>query len=112
MTLDKLKSKLLEDKNFRKEYGRYDLTFEISELVLDMRLSAGLTQKQLAKRAKTKQSAISRIENGSSLPSLSFLQRLAHASGGEIFVQFFPLLKRNLCNINKRSVNPSRTLNK
>ncbi len=44
-----------------------------------LRILRGLTQAQLAKKVGTKQPSIARLENGSSLPSISFLTKLADA---------------------------------
>ncbi|MEX1052074.1 MAG: helix-turn-helix transcriptional regulator [Patescibacteria group bacterium] len=52
----------------------------------DLRGRAGLTQKVLAELLKTRQSAISRFENGHGVPSVSFLQRYARAVGGKISI--------------------------
>jgi DNA-binding XRE family transcriptional regulator len=46
-------------------------------------------QKELAEKVGTKQSAISRLENGSYNPSIEFLSKIAHALGKEIQVKFF-----------------------
>lgn len=45
------------------------------------RLAAGLTQQELAQRVGTKQSVISRVEAGRSMPSISFIERCAKATG-------------------------------
>jgi transcriptional regulator with XRE-family HTH domain len=47
-------------------------------------------QAQLAKMVGTRQPSIARLENGNSLPSLSFLQRLAAALGAKIEVRLIP----------------------
>lgn len=77
MNIEKYKQKLLKDKEFRKECESYDLSFEISNIVLEARLIKGLTQSELAKRVGTKQESIARLENGQNLPSLSFLDKVA-----------------------------------
>jgi transcriptional regulator with XRE-family HTH domain len=52
-----------------------------SELVRSARLAAGLSQRALARRARTSQSAIARYESGSATPSWGTVQRLAAACG-------------------------------
>lgn len=82
MSLNKIKEKLLKNDNFRKEYYRSDyLAARVADMVQAARLSQGLTQADLAKKLKTKQSAISRLESGMSSPSLSFLEKIAFALG-------------------------------
>jgi transcriptional regulator with XRE-family HTH domain len=46
-----------------------------------MRLAAGLSQRDLARRAETSQPAIARYERGVATPSWGTLQRLAAACG-------------------------------
>src|SRR3989338_7870389 len=80
MKLKNFKRKLLEEnKSFKKEYFSYDLAFEIGQMVQKERVARGLTQGQLANVVGTKQPSIARVENGKVLPSLRFLQKLAHA---------------------------------
>jgi transcriptional regulator with XRE-family HTH domain len=50
-------------------------------LVHELRLSAGLSQRALARRAGTSQPAIARYERGVATPSWETLQRLATACG-------------------------------
>ena len=86
MNIDELKKNLLEDESFKREYEKYDLAFEISQMVIEARIIKGITQKKLASLIGTKQSSISRLENGSFLPSLSFLERIAKALKSKIRV--------------------------
>lgn len=80
MKFETFKKELLKDGKFRKEYYRKDdLAFEISEMIIKARIKRGMTQKELAKKVKTKQSSIARLENGNSLPSIKFLQKIAKA---------------------------------
>lgn len=56
-----------------------DLGYQVGKRVELARLLKGLTQAELARRVSTRQSSISRIESGVSLPSLSFLVKIADA---------------------------------
>jgi transcriptional regulator with XRE-family HTH domain len=47
----------------------------------------GLTQTQLAELVGTRQPSIARLENGSSLPSISFLQKVAAALDARVEVR-------------------------
>jgi transcriptional regulator with XRE-family HTH domain len=55
-----------------------------SRLVRDARSRAGLTQRGLAERARTAQSVIARIEQGSTSPTWDTLARLLAAAGFEL----------------------------
>jgi transcriptional regulator with XRE-family HTH domain len=55
-----------------------------------LRIQRGLTQAQLAKMVGTRQPSIARLENGSSVPSLSFLERIAGALDAVIELRFVP----------------------
>ena len=79
MTLQELKQKLLQNSEFKQEYERYDLSFEIGQMVLEARMIKGITQEKLATLMKTKQSGIARLESGKNLPSLTFLEKVANA---------------------------------
>lgn len=79
MNLKQYLKKIKQEKKFKAEYEKYDLAFEIGEMVYKARLMKGLTQQKLAKLVGTKQPSIARLENGSQLPSLKFLQKIARA---------------------------------
>ena len=57
---------------------------EIGQLVTDARLRAGLSQRELAERAGTSQSAVARIEAGAVSPSLETVRRLVSACGFDL----------------------------
>lgn len=87
MKYSEVRDKLLEKPGFREEYERYDLAFEIAQLVIELRLKHGITQEELATKIGTKQTAIARLENGNGLPSLSFLNKIAKALGEQLEVR-------------------------
>lgn len=58
-----------------------------SSLLREARLRAGLTQRQLARRARTAQSVIARIESGVVTPGWDTLGRLLRAAGFVLDVQ-------------------------
>jgi DNA-binding XRE family transcriptional regulator len=55
--------------------------------VARLRILRGWTQAQLAEMVGTRQPSIARLENGSSVPSLSFLQKIATALNAKIEVR-------------------------
>jgi transcriptional regulator with XRE-family HTH domain len=60
----------------------------------DLREKRGLTQKELAERLGTTQSAIARLEAGNIAPSLPTLDKVAAALGVELVVSFVDLNER------------------
>lgn len=60
----------------------------VGPIVERLRLEAGLTQAELARRIGTTQAAISKIETGRSVPGLELLDRLATALGRSIALTF------------------------
>ncbi|MBI2315174.1 helix-turn-helix transcriptional regulator [Candidatus Daviesbacteria bacterium] len=79
---------LMRDPEVRKAWEETRLEYEIAKALILARAKKSLTQAQLAKKLKTKQSVISRVESGKSTPSLSFLKRLASVLGTSLSVQF------------------------
>ena len=61
------------------------------ELLREARLRHGLTQKQLAIRARTSQAAISRIERDVVSPSVEMLARLLDLLGEELVLEASPV---------------------
>lgn len=59
-------------------------------LVLEMRLSGKLSQRELARLAQTSQPAVARYERGVATPSWETLQRLAEACGQQLRLRAEP----------------------
>ena len=59
-------------------------------IVQEARRRAGLTQRELAARAHTSQSAIARIERGRQVPSIETLQRILRACDLELRLRIVP----------------------
>ena len=79
-----LKTNLLKENSIRKHYEELGPEFAVVELMIQKRLSRGLSQGALAKKVGTKQSAISRFESGSYNPTLGFLRKIANALDARI----------------------------
>ena len=63
--------------------------FEIAKEMIKLRLQAGLTQNELAKKAHTSQPAIARLESGSYRNvNMNFLRKVSHALGVEPHISF------------------------
>ena len=77
MNLDQFEKKV--NKNNKKL--KRDFRFEVANLITEARYHYKITQAQLAKKMGTQQPSIARMESGSALPSLSFLERLADSIG-------------------------------
>jgi transcriptional regulator with XRE-family HTH domain len=95
MNLKEYKREALLNPAYKKEYEKYDLAFEIGQMVIDARIAKGLTQAKLAKLADTKQPSIARLENGERLPSLSFLEKIAKALDTQLLAPKFAFLEEN-----------------
>lgn len=81
---DDILKESLKDPEFKKEYDALEIEYSIIAQVIKKRLDRGLSQKQLADKMGTKQSAISRLEGGNSNPSVAFLEKVSKALGGKL----------------------------
>ena len=80
----------LRKKNSKKFANTFDLgynEFKIGAILKLAREESGLTQEEVARKLKTKKTAISRIENHAEDIKLSTIERFAHAVGKEIKLQ-------------------------
>jgi ribosome-binding protein aMBF1 (putative translation factor) len=93
MSVKDLKKELFKDKSFKKYFKKNELSHEIAVSVMEARISKGMSQEDLAKKAKTKQPSIARLEKGSYLPSLRFLEKIAKALGTELIPPKFKFLE-------------------
>ncbi len=74
----------LKDAAFREAAKELEPGYQVARL----RMLRGLTQAQLAEMVGTRQPSIARLENGSSIPSITFLNRVAAALNAKIEVKF------------------------
>jgi ribosome-binding protein aMBF1 (putative translation factor) len=84
----KVKKELLSDPEVKKEYDRLAPEYAVISQLIEIRAKKGLTQKALAKKLGTKQSAIARLESGNGNPTLLFLQKTAKALGRKLTISF------------------------
>lgn len=70
---------LMQNPAYLKEVSKIDIAFEVAQMIKEARLLKGYSQQKLAELVGTKQTSISRVENGSYLPSLQFLVKIAKA---------------------------------
>ena len=73
------RKRILTDPKVKEAYDAMGPEFEVVEQIVKARIERGITQKELARKMRTTQSAISRLESGSANPSLAFLKKLAEA---------------------------------
>lgn len=85
-----LHKRWMEDPEYRKAHDELSPEFGLARAVIQARVSAGLTQQQLAERMSTTQSVIARIESGRAKPSTQTLERLAAATGTGMRIEFEP----------------------
>ena len=86
-----LHKKWMKDPEFRREYDALEEEFALILEVAKARQRAGLSQAELAKRMKTTQSTIARLESGRGLPSTRTLGRFAKATGHRLRISFEPV---------------------
>lgn len=89
--LKDLHKKWMKDPDYRREYDALEEEFELILEVAKARRRAGLSQEELARRMKTTQSTIARLESGRGLPSTRTLRRFAKAIGHRLKISFEPL---------------------
>ena len=85
--IDEIKAKLLKDDEFKEEYDKLKPRYEVISQIIEARKTMHITQEELAKKAGTRKSNISRLESGSYNPSLDFLIKIAKSLGKEIHVE-------------------------
>jgi len=89
-TLKDLKRKLLANPDVRAEYDALKLEEQLAARLTQLRVAAGLSQAELARRMGAKQAAIARVESGRHLPGIETLQGYAKATGRRLVVDFVP----------------------
>ncbi len=78
----------LKNPKFKKEWEKSETEYQLAREIIRKRLAQKISQRALAKKLKTSQAAISRIESMNGNPSLSFLKRLASALNSKLVLGF------------------------
>lgn len=86
--LQKYREKQMNDPEFRGEYEGMRSEFELTRALIAARTSQHLTQKELSQRSGVRQSNISRIESGTTSPTVATLQALAAGMGKRLVISF------------------------
>lgn len=81
-----LRKELLRNKKVAKEYKELVPHYRLVSQLIEARIKKGLTQKGLADKIGVKQSAIARVESGTSNPTLAFLEKITRATGSELII--------------------------
>ena len=78
----------MQDPEFADAYEALRPEYEAIRAVITARTESHMTQKQLAEKTGIRQSNISRIENGSSSPTVETLARIAAGMGKRLKIDF------------------------
>lgn len=84
---DVIKSQLMKDEEFKEEYDKLKPRYDIISQIIEARKAMHMTQEELALRAGTQKSNISRLESGAYNPSLDFLIKIARSLGKEVHIE-------------------------
>lgn len=78
----------LKNPEFRKAWQESEPEYILACKLIENRLKNKMSQRVLAKKVKTTQAVISRIETMNANPSLSLLKRIAAVLGTKLTLQF------------------------
>jgi len=92
--VDDLHKDWMKDSRYRREYRAIEEEFSVTAAMIEARSRAGMTQEQVARRMKTTQAVIARLEGGGSKPSTRTLERYAKATGSRLRISFEPAAAR------------------
>lgn len=81
LTLEEHLKEELRDPKFRKVWEASEADYQIARQMIKARLEKKISQRELAKRAKTTQARICELEGQNANPSLATLKRISSALG-------------------------------
>jgi ribosome-binding protein aMBF1 (putative translation factor) len=84
----------MKEPDYRREYDLLEEEFALAAAVAKARRRAGLSQAELARRMKTTQSTVARLESGRGRPSTRTLTRFAKATGHRLKISFEPMREK------------------
>lgn len=74
--------------DYQKAYEELASEFDLASAIIYARVSAGMTQQELAEKMNAKQSAIARLESGKQNTTIATLERIAKATGTHLKISF------------------------
>jgi ribosome-binding protein aMBF1 (putative translation factor) len=77
-----------KDRDYKEAYDALGEEFDLARALIQARMAAGLSQSQLARRMKTSQSYIARVEGSKVRPSTDALERFARATRTRLRIVF------------------------
>ncbi|KKU63268.1 MAG: Toxin-antitoxin system, antitoxin component, Xre family [Candidatus Woesebacteria bacterium GW2011_GWC2_47_16] len=108
VTLDSYLKERLKDPAFKREWDKLEPQYQVTRELIRARIEGKISQRELAKKAKTTQAVLSRIENMTVSPSIGLLQRIAQALGKSLgngpqkvmqkYQRCLPISTPNFCN--------------
>ena len=85
-----LASQRRDSAGYREGYAEARRAYLIGRAVRERRLALGLSQVELAAKAKMTQPALSRLEAGGVIPTIPLLDRISIALDAELIVEIAP----------------------
>ena len=86
--LSNLKKEWVKDPDVKGEYEKLKPEFELAREFIRARTKAKMTQLDVAKKMKTTQSVIARLESGKAVPTMKTIDRFAKAVGMRFEIHF------------------------
>lgn len=78
------KAQLMKNVEFKEAYDALEVEYNLADELIALRLKLRLTQEELAARAGVSRTVITRLESGTSNPTMATVSRVASALGGHI----------------------------
>ena len=82
----RMRRRLLKDPEVRAAYNALGPEFDLAQAIIKRRIAKGMTQAALARKLGTKQSAVARLESGSTNPTPKGLEKIAKALDARLVV--------------------------
>jgi ribosome-binding protein aMBF1 (putative translation factor) len=79
-----------KDAAYRAAYAALEEEFALAQALISARTKADISQGEIARRMKTSQPAVARLEAGRGNPSVDTLRRYARATGTRLRILFEP----------------------
>ena len=78
----------LKNPKFKKAWEESETEYLLARQLIEKRLTRKISQRELAKKLKTSQAVVSRIETMRANPSLSLLKRIAEELKSKLIIRF------------------------